>query len=60
MILHVNSYSSKICMFVGVSQYTSLFTIYESLLIRISGYTNLRSTHNNTQHEGFICDTHHK
>jgi hypothetical protein len=44
ILLYVNSYTSKICMFVVVSQYTSLFTVYESPLIRISAYMNLRST----------------
>ncbi len=37
MILHYgNWYSSKICMFVGVFQYTNLYTVYDSPLIQFS------------------------
>ncbi len=38
ILLYVNSYTSKICMFVGVPQYTILFTVYNSPHIRFTAY----------------------
>ncbi len=43
ILLYGNWYTNKICMFVSVFQYTSLFTVYDSLLIRFSAYMILRS-----------------
>ncbi len=43
-LLYGNWYTPTIYMFEGVFQYTSLFTVYDSLLIRTSAYTSLRST----------------
>ncbi len=41
-LLYGNWYTPTIYMFEGVFQYTSLFTVYDSPLIRTFAYTNLR------------------
>ncbi len=41
-LLYANWYTPTIYMFEGVFQYTSLFTVYDSPLIRTYAYSNLR------------------